>query len=96
MNIKIEPGVQWNDWKTNPPPKRHWIAARYSHMDIDKCVVVKTCRRGCCVLDGGSGLVLRLPPEWIEVPEALRSLVEHYQAILDGPDSKANPVDFMT
>jgi len=43
------------------PPKQTWIAVRYSVLDSER--IVKTCNRGCCVIDPLFGSMI-LPRYW--------------------------------
>ena len=62
--IQITPSIEWNKWKSNPPPKNTWVLARYPYMAIDKAARVLTCGRGCCVIQHGLTL-MHLPEEWL-------------------------------
>lgn len=50
------------DWTVTRPPLDTWIVMRYELSDDDR--VVKTCRRGCCVIDPGLGGCMVLPRWW--------------------------------
>lgn len=54
----------WNIWLDDPPPRETWIRAKWRWMDDDGSLIVRTCKRGCCVQEPHLGS-MTLPKFWL-------------------------------
>jgi hypothetical protein len=73
----------FNIWRENPPPRNTWVWAKFK-LTKDKWIMVKTCKRGCCVYHFGEALIL--PKFWRDAtPEEIAAEEEAC--------SKIKPID---
>jgi len=68
----------WNIWKEEAPPIDTFVKAKYKF--DDNPVIVKTCRRGCCVSNWCGSLLL--PSFWIPASdEEIKQTLDEWKLI---------------
>jgi hypothetical protein len=62
-------GELWTNWRTNPPPRKTIVLARWDENRTETPWRVRTCTHGCCVFGSIEGHALKLPRWWAKTDD---------------------------